>query len=258
MSEDPVWEKLLEEGRAASEEEPILRDLIADCLLERNSLEEALSARLARKLCRHALSAPSLKTIFREIFHKNPLIGRQVRQDIIAVKERDPATTDYLTPFLFQKGFQALTGYRLAHALWQEDRQTLACYLQSLLSEEYTVDIHPAARIGCGIMLDHATSFVVGETAVIEDNVSILHEVTLGGTGKESGDRHPKVRSCVLIGAGAKILGNVEIGKCAKVGAGAVVLSDVPPHATVTGVPAKVVGEACEPEPAFDMDHKIC
>jgi serine O-acetyltransferase len=172
---------------------------------------------------------------------------------MIAVYERDPACPDALTPLLYFKGFQALVCYRVAHHLWNHDRQELALYLQSLISETFAVDIHPAAQIGCGIFLDHATGFVAGETTVIESNVSILHEVTLGGTGKDRGDRHPKVRSGVLLGAGAKILGNVEIGECAKVGAGSVVLKDVPPHTSVAGVPAQIIGKASEVSPALGM-----
>jgi serine O-acetyltransferase len=162
-----------------------------------------------------------------------------------------------LTPLLYFKGFQALVCYRVAHYLWRHERREFALYLQSLIAETFAVDIHPAARIDCGILLDHATGFVAGETTVIEKDVSILHEVTLGGTGKERGDRHPKVRSGVLLGAGAKILGNVEIGKGAKVGAGSVVLKDVPPHSSVAGVPAVVIGKTSEVSPALGMCHEL-
>ncbi|MEM8549327.1 MAG: serine O-acetyltransferase, partial [Verrucomicrobiota bacterium] len=164
----------------------------------------------------------------------------------------------FLTPLLYYKGFQAITCYRLAHQLWQQGREELALYLQSLIAEVFSVDIHPAAKIGCGLLLDHATSFVAGETSVIENHVSILHEVTLGGTGKTAGDRHPKVRHNVLIGAGAKLLGNIEIGEGAKIGAGSVVVEDVPPHATVVGVPAVVVGFTKDQDPAQSMDQRIC
>jgi serine O-acetyltransferase len=191
--------------------------------------------------------------VFIEAFSNEPIILTNIASDMIAVYERDPACPDALTPLLYFKGFQALVCYRVAHHLWNHDRQELALYLQSLISETFAVDIHPAAQIGCGILLDHATGFVAGETTVIESNVSILHEVTLGGTGKDRGDRHPKVRSGVLLGAGAKILGNVEIGECAKVGAGSVVLKDVPPHTSVAGVPAEVIGKASEVSPALGM-----
>ena len=160
-------------------------------------------------------------------------------------------------PFLFFKGFHALQAYRLAHWLWNEKRRHLALYLQTRVSDLFAVDIHPAARIGSGIMMDHATGIVIGETAVVEDNVSMLHAVTLGGTGKEAGDRHPKIRTGVLIGAGAKILGNIEIGKGARVAAGSVVLQNVPPCKTVAGVPAKVIGDSGCAEPAREMDQML-
>lgn len=257
IESDPVWERLLREADQAASGEPALAELIEGVVLSRQSLEEALAARLSRKLAYHATPEGFLKDIFLDTFHAHPEIGRAVRDDIIAVHERDPACQGYLCPLLFFKGFQALTTHRLAHALWGQDRKYLARYLQSLVSEIFAVDIHPAAQIGSGILLDHATGFVAGETAVIENDVSILHGVTLGGTGKVSGDRHPKVGYGVLIGAGAKILGNIRIGECAKVGANSVVLVDVPPHATVAGVPAKVVGRAKDDLPSRGMDHHL-
>lgn len=255
---DTVWLQLRDEAAAVSTREPALTELLKDCLLDRESLEDALSHRMARKLGHHAMTAAMLLDIFPNVFKEDSHIIEQVTHDIMAVKERDAACDDYLTPFLYFKGFIALQSYRMAHFMWTHDRKDMALYLQSIISEEFAVDIHPAAKIGCGVMIDHATSLVVGETAVIDNNVSLLHDVTLGGTGKEHGDRHPKVRAGVLISAGAKILGNVVIGEGAKVGAGSVVLNDVPPHTTVVGVPAEVVGVAREPSPALDMDHKIC
>lgn len=171
--------------------------------------------------------------------------------------KRDPASTSYSHPFLYFKGFQAPQSYRVAHWLWTRDRRSLALFLQNRVSQVFAVDIHPAARIGQGILIDHGTGVVIGETAVVENDVSMLHDVTLGGTGKETGDRHPKVRAGVLIGTGAKILGNVEIGTGAKIGAGSVVLTSVKPHCTVAGVPAKVVGKPCEHDPALTMDHRL-
>ena len=191
------------------------------------------------------------------VFEANPGIVHAASRDLLAMFERDPACFSLLEPLLFFKGFLALTTYRVSHQLWKEGRRWLALYFQSVASEAFAVDIHPAARIGCGILLDHATSFVVGETAIIEDDVSILHEVTLGGTGKDTGDRHPIIRSGVLIGAGAKILGRVEIGTGAKVGAGSVVLNDVAPHNTVAGVPAVVVGVSIEENPAIEMNQTL-
>jgi serine O-acetyltransferase len=254
--DDPVWRQLQEEARAAAAREPILAGLLHDSIIDRPGMDQAIACRIARKLGHHALSEPYLHELFVEVFSADPAIGTAVRQDIVAVDQRDPASCGYLSPFLYFKGFQALAAYRIAHYLWQCGRRDIALYLQSIISQVFAVDIHPAARIGQGILLDHATSIVIGETAVIEDNVSILHEVTLGGTGKQRGDRHPKVRRGVLIGAGAKILGNVEIGEGAKVGAGSVVLTHVPPHTTVAGVPAKVIGSAGE-TPAECMEHFI-
>jgi serine O-acetyltransferase len=181
------------------------------------------------------------------------------QHDLLAIRERDPAAASLLVPFLFFKGFQALQAWRVAHHLWNTQRKTMAFYLQSLIARAYSVDIHPAARIGKGIMFDHAHGIVIGETAVIEDKVSMLHNVTLGGTGKESGDRHPKIRSGVMVGAGATILGNIDIGEGARIAAGSVVLEDVPPHMTVAGVPAKIVGKAGCARPAEEMDQMfIC
>ena len=257
LTTDTLWETLRTEAEQTATREPALAALLNDVILDSETLECSLSIRLSRKLAYHATPEGYLKEIFLEAFRHSPVIGEQVRSDIIAVRERDPACKSLLHPVLYFKGFQALTCYRISHQLWLNQREDLAVYLQSLISEVFSVDIHPAARIGSGILLDHATSFVAGETSIVEDNVSILHEVTLGGTGKESGDRHPKVRSGVLIGAGAKLLGNIEIGRCAKIGAGSVVLSDVEAHTTVAGVPAKVVGRSEDYEPSRGMDHKL-
>jgi serine O-acetyltransferase len=191
------------------------------------------------------------------VFEAHPAIVHAAARDLLAMFERDPACFSPLEPLLFFKGFLALTTYRVSHQLWLDHRRWLALYFQSVTSEVFAVDIHPAARIGCGLLLDHATSFVVGETAIIEDDVSIMHEVTLGGTGKHTGDRHPIIRSGVLIGAGAKIIGRVEIGSGAKVGAGSVVLTDVEPRKTVAGVPAVVVGVASEENPASEMNQSL-
>lgn len=254
--QDPVWKQLKTEARAAAAAEPVLSQLINESILDCDSLEASLAHRISRKLGHHAVSEPYLHDLFEETLRAYPQIGQQARHDIVAIDERDPASRGYLSPVLYFKGFQALTAYRIAHQLWRNDRREMSLYLQSIISQVFGVDIHPAARIGSGILFDHATSIVIGETAIIDDHVSILHEVTLGGTGKARGDRHPKVRQGVLIGAGAKILGNVIIGECARVGAGSVVLEDVPPHMTVAGVPAKVVGTASE-DPASCMDHNI-
>ncbi|TVP80641.1 MAG: serine O-acetyltransferase [Puniceicoccaceae bacterium] len=254
---DAHWGEMQMRAREIVEREPALATLLNETVLDRDSFAECLTFRLTRKLVNHATSIDVLHATFMEAFLHKPNILQQVACDMIAVNERDPACQDVLTPLLYFKGFQSLVCYRVGHYLWNEGRTELALYLQSLISETFSVDIHPAAQIGCGILLDHATGFVAGETAVIESDVSILHEVTLGGTGKDRGDRHPKVRSGVLLGAGAKILGNVEIGEGAKVGAGSVVLKDVPPHTSVAGVPAQIIGKASEISPALGMCHEL-
>lgn len=235
-----------------------MRRLIDDVVLSKGTLEDSICARLSRKFGRIAGTEADIMMTFREAFDADPEIGERVRADIVAIYERDPACKDYLSPLLFFKGFQALTAYRISHLFWKQNRQHLALYLQSHISETFGVDIHPAARIGKGILLDHATSFVAGETAVICDNVSILHEVTLGGTGKQAGDRHPKIQTGVLLASGAKILGNITVGAHSKVGANSVVLKDVPPHVTVAGVPASIVSRhRSEDCPATAMNHCI-
>jgi serine O-acetyltransferase len=252
-----VWRTLRTEAEAILTTEPHLAHLVDDVILSRDSLAESLGARLSRRLAREDMPRRSMEPLLTGVLQNHPLAVHSAARDLLAMYERDPACFSPLEPLLFFKGFLALSAYRISHHLWLDGRRWLALYLQSLSSEAFAVDIHPAARIGCGILLDHATSFVVGETAIIEDDVSILHEVTLGGTGKETGARHPIVRSGVLIGAGAKILGRVEIGTGAKVGAGSVVLSDVPEHTTVAGVPAVVVGQAKEANPAIEMNQGL-
>ncbi len=254
---EAVWKSIRERASTIHEEEHGLRVLIDDVILQRSSLGEAASVRLARKLAREDMTREELNPLLSGILAEDASLVASMARDICAIVERDPACDSPLQPLLFFKGFLAISTYRISHHLWQRGRIELALYFQSLASEVFAVDIHPAARIGCGILLDHATSFVVGETAIVEDDVSILHEVTLGGTGKQSGDRHPVVRSGVLLGAGAKVLGRVEIGEGAKVGAGSVVLTDVPSHSTVAGVPAQLVGEAAEDAPALEMDQRL-
>ena len=252
-----VWESLRQEARRVATEEPLLQALVDDVILSHETLAAALGAHLARRLARKDMSLDTLKRLFTGVLSDHPPIVHRAMRDMLAMFDRDAACFSLLEPLLFFKGFLALTSYRVSHQLWHDGRRWLALYLQSIASEAFAVDIHPAARIGCGIFLDHATSFVVGETAIIEDDVSILHEVTLGGTGKVAGQRHPIIRSGVLLGAGAKILGRVEIGTGAKVGAGSVVLTDVPPHTTVAGVPAIIVGASSEQNPASEMNQKL-
>ncbi|HYW04146.1 MAG TPA: serine O-acetyltransferase [Gammaproteobacteria bacterium] len=256
-SADPLWASIRTEASRHADEEPVLASFFHATILNHESLEAALSFHLANKLNSATVPAMVVREIVDEALRADPAIGRAVRADIRAVRERDPACCNYCEPLLYFKGFHALQSCRVAHWLWLEGRRPLALYLQNRISRAFDVDIHPAARIGSGVMLDHASGIVVGETAVIEDDVSMLHSVTLGGTGNESGDRHPKVRSGVLIAAGAKLLGNIEIGEGAKVGAGSVVLHDVPPHTTVVGVPARVVGRPGSKRPSRDMHHEL-
>jgi serine O-acetyltransferase len=212
---------------------------------------------VAERLDHPDIPAELIRQAYSDALRDDAAIGTMFRADIIATLDRDPAAERFLEPLLYFKGFHAIQAHRLAHWLWSKGRKDFAYYLQSRSSAAFQTDIHPAARIGRGIFLDHATGLVVGETAVIEDDVSMLHSVTLGGTGKEHGDRHPKIRRGVLIGAGAKILGNIEVGHCARIAAGSVVVRSVPNNVTVAGVPAKVVGEAGCPEPSRHMDQML-
>jgi serine O-acetyltransferase len=252
--EDGFWDQIQAEARTVAEQEPMLASFLFATVLRHRSLENALGVILANKLQTQDLSPLLFCDLFNEAMAADVSIRAAIRADLLAARTRDPAADGFAQPFLYYKGFHALQTYRVAHWLWGRKRGALAAHLQNRISEAFGVDVHPAARIGSGVLIDHGTSVVIGETAVIEDNVSLLHEVTLGGTGKESGDRHPKVRSGVLIGAGAKILGNIEIGRGAKVGAGSVVLRDVAPHTTVAGIPARVVGKCTVAEPALEMD----
>lgn len=256
-STDPIWATISEETAGEIEKEPLLASFLHATILRHDTLELALSFILANKLESPALASILVREVFDEALKEDPSIGQAIRADLQAVRERDPACKQYMTPLLYFKGFHALQSYRVAHWLCKSGRESLAIFLQNRISEAFGVDIHPAARIGTGILIDHATSVVIGETAVVGDQVSMLHEVTLGGTGNQCGDRHPKIRTGVLIGAGAKILGNVDIGEGAKIGAGSVVLEDVPAHCTVAGVPAVIVGGTHEDHPALEMDHKL-
>jgi serine O-acetyltransferase len=254
---DSVWSLLNQEVIRMAESEAMLASYLHAAVLNHGSIEDALSYLLASKLESTYLSAMSLKEVIDQAFRSSTDIREAICRDLAAVLERDPAARGVAQPFLHYKGFHALESHRVAHWLWVEGRHPLAFYLQNRISEVFAVDIHPAARIGKGILIDHGTGVVIGETAVVGDNVSMLHEVTLGGTGKESGDRHPKVGNGVMIGAGAKILGNIRIGDGSKVAAGSVVLKEVPPHTTVAGVPARVAGRPKSAEPALQMDQNV-
>lgn len=256
VSLDPVWDRIREEAQEAARKDPSLGGFIFGAVINQPRFEDAVTHRLAQRMA-NALTVELIQQAFQDALDADPSIGDAMRADIVAVHDRDPACNRYLEPLLYFKGFQAVQTHRMAHQLWKMDRRDFAYYLQSRASVVYSVDIHPAARIGRGIFIDHAHGIVIGETAVVEDNVSLMQDVTLGGTGKESGDRHPKIRQGVLVGAGAKILGNIEIGHCSRIAAGSVVLHDVPPNRTVAGVPAKVVGYAGCAEPALVMDHQL-
>jgi serine O-acetyltransferase len=254
---DPIWLAIRAEAEAAMAAEPALGSFIFATILSHDRLEDAVCHRLARRLDNADVDVHLISQRFMQVLDKRPELGVAFRADLAAVRDRDPACQRYLEPLLFFKGFHALSTHRFAHELWTLGHKDFAFFLQSLGSQFFAVDIHPAARFGKGIMLDHATAFVVGETAVIGDNCSFLHGVTLGGSGKETGDRHPKIGNNVLIGAGASVLGNISVGTCSRVAAGSVVLADVPVNTTVAGVPAKVVGPAGCSEPSRTMDQGL-
>ncbi|MCW8194958.1 serine O-acetyltransferase [Proteobacteria bacterium 005FR1] len=250
-----VWLEIRREAAAMVDEEPALASYYYAAVLKHASLVQAISFELANKLNTSTVPAMLLRELIEKTIEAKPAIYEAMVRDICAHRDRDPACDKYSTPLLYFKGFHALQSHRISHELWLQGRQYLAFYLQNRISQQFGVDIHPGAQVGSGIMLDHATGIVIGETAVLGDDISILHSVTLGGIGCDAGDRHPKVENGVLISVGAKILGNITIGEGARIGAGAVVLSDVPPYATVAGVPAQIVGKGSKNHPALSMDH---
>ncbi|MBV1863101.1 MAG: serine O-acetyltransferase [Rhodobacteraceae bacterium] len=254
---DPVWSQIRTEASVLVDEEPDMGGMIHSGVLHHRSLEKALSYRVSLKLASSEMPSQILRELVDEAYRANPELGVCARADIVAVFERDPACHRMIQPLLFFKGFQAVQAYRVAHWLWLNKRPAMAYFIQMRTSEVYGVDIHPGATVGKGIMIDHAHSVVIGETAIVGDDVSILHAVTLGGTGKADGDRHPKIENGVLIGAGAKVLGNITVGYCSRIAAGSVVLQDIPPCKTVAGVPAKVVGEAGCSQPSHNMDQLL-
>ena len=256
-SVDPVWDRITREAQEAVQKQPLMGGLIHACILHHSNIEKALSYRISAKLCSNEMSMTMLREIVDSAYASDPAIVESARADLMAVHDRDPACHRLLQPILYFKGYQAMQAYRVAHWLWHQGQEDLAFFFQMRSSEIFGIDIHPGARIGKGIMIDHAHSIVIGETAVVGDNVSMLHSVTLGGTGKEEEDRHPKIEDGVLIGAGAKVLGNIRVGHCSRIAAGSVVLSEVPPCTTVAGIPAKIVGEAGCDQPAISMDHML-
>ncbi|HUS54325.1 MAG TPA: serine O-acetyltransferase [Thermohalobaculum sp.] len=254
---DPVWRQIRQEAEVLAATEPFMASLAHSVVLHHATLELALSYRLAQKLSSPEMSPLLLREMADSAYSSDPYMGEAGRADIVAVYDRDPACDRMLQPLLYFKGFLAIQSYRLGHHLWVEGRKDLALFMQMRCSEVFGVDIHPAARVGKGIMIDHAHSIVIGETAVVGDDVSMLHSVTLGGTGKAGGDRHPKIGDGVLIGAGAKVLGNITVGNCSRIAAGSVVLEDVPPCKTVAGIPARIVGDAGCDRPSHTMDHLV-
>ncbi|MEA2872884.1 MAG: serine O-acetyltransferase [Hyphomicrobiales bacterium] len=254
---DPVWTRIRDEAEEVARREPELASFIYSSILHHDAFEQAVVHRIAQRLDHPDVSGELIRQAYADALEDEPALGDAFRADIAATIDRDPAAHRFIDPLLYFKGFHAIQTHRLAHWLWNKGRKDFALYLQSRSSAVFQTDINPNARIGRGIFLDHATGLVVGETAAIDDDVSILHGVTLGGTGKENEDRHPKIRRGVMIGAGAKILGNIEVGHCARIAAGSVVLKAVPPNTTVAGVPAKVVGEAGCAEPSRAMDQML-
>ncbi|KEJ94583.1 serine O-acetyltransferase [Pseudosulfitobacter pseudonitzschiae] len=254
---DPVWDQIMDEARMAVDDEPLIGGFVHACILHHKTIDKALSYRIAAKLASNEMSMVVVREIVDEAYAAAPELIDAARADLVAVYERDPACHRLVQPILYFKGYQAVQAYRVGHYLWQQGHRDLAYFFQMRVSEIFGVDIHPAARIGKGIMIDHAHSIVIGETAVVGDNVSMLHSVTLGGTGKEEQDRHPKIGDGVLIGAGAKVLGNIKIGHCSRIAAGSVVLEEVPPCKTVAGIPARIVGEAGCDQPAISMNHML-
>ncbi|HQT75905.1 MAG: serine O-acetyltransferase [Rhodospirillales bacterium 20-64-7] len=254
---DALWARLRQEAEEACEREPNLAPLFYDSILNQPNFETAVFHRVAVRLKNDVIALPLILQAFHRASADDGCIAEAIKADIVAVLERDPACNRLIEPFLYFKGFHALQAHRLTHWLWHHNERDFALYLQSRMSEVFQTDIHPAARFGRGIFLDHATGLVVGETAVVDDDVSMLHNVTLGGTGKEPGDRHPKIRRGVVIGAAAKVLGNIVVGEHARIAAGSVVLKPVPAHATVAGVPAKVMYIAERDEPARSMDQTL-
>lgn len=254
---DIVWQRICDEAQQVVLDEPLLGGVMHNNFLHHSSFEKALAYRFAMKLSSGEVGEQILREIAEEAYVADTGIREAARADLVAVYERDPACHRYLQPLMYFKGYQAVQAYRVGHWLWKQGRTDMALLVQMRVSEMFGVDIHPAARIGKGIMIDHAHSIVIGETAVVGDNVSMLHSVTLGGTGKEDGDRHPKIGDGVLIGAGAKVLGNITVGANSRIAAGSVVLQDVPCCKTVAGVPARIVGEAGCDQPALSMNHQL-
>ena len=257
MQPEQIQQELYKEAKAIVKTEPLAKTTLEEQILSRASFADMLSVTLACQLAGEVMRRAELELLFSNAYRKYPSLISEAIFDLEAVVHRDPACKSYLEPLLFFKGFQAIQAYRVAHILWTVGRPFPAKLLQSIISRKFGVDIHPAAKIGHGILMDHATNIVIGETAKVGNDVSFLHGVTLGGTGNETGDRHPKIGDGVMIGANASVLGNIRVHNCAKIGAGSVVVVDVPAHTTVVGVPARTVGQSGCQMPAAEMDQRI-
>ena len=253
---DPVWDRIVSEAKSVLDVEPLLGPIIHSSILHHSSLDQALAYRISLKLASSEMPEQMLREVSDQAYLEGQ-IGLQSRADLVANLERDPACHRLIQPILYFKGFHAVQAYRVSHWLWNKGRKDLSYFFQSRISEVFGIDIHPAAVIGHGIMIDHAHSIVIGETAVVGNNVSMLHSVTLGGTGKQDDNRHPKIGDGVMIGAGAKVLGNIKVGHCSRIAAGSVVLHEIPPGKTVAGVPAKIVGTAGCDQPSIMMDQFV-
>lgn len=252
---DPVWEAIRKEAEAVVAKEPMMSSFFYNTILNQASLEDAVIFRIAERLHNRDFSADMVRQSFKQMHENWSEWSEILRIDIAAVYDRDPACSRFIEPILYFKGFHAIQTHRLAHWNLKNGNKDIALYLQSRSSQVFQTDINPAAKFGRGIFLDHATGLVVGETATIGDNVSIMQSVTLGGTGKEGGDRHPKIGNGVLIGSGAKVLGNITVGDCSRVAAGSLVIKPVPEKVTVAGIPARVVGVAGCSEPSRTMNQ---
>ena len=255
MTVEEIEKKIRCEAEKLVHDEPLSVLMLTEQVLNCKDFAAMLTVTLSCQLAGEIMDRTELEKVFGILYLKYPELVTCASKDLYATVLRDAACTSFLEPLLFFKGFQGLQAYRAAHALWQEGRSFPAKMLQSIISRKFGMDIHPAAKIGYGLLIDHATNLVIGETAVVGNNVSSLHGVTLGGTGNEVGDRHPKIGNGVMLGAHAQLLGNIHIGDGAKIGAGAVVVSDVPAHTTYAGVPAVQVGKPHDEMPSFNMQQ---
>lgn len=253
-----IWAAICNEAQEASRDEALLASHYHAAILNHADFGAALGFLIASRLDSPAVPAMLIRQVCEQAYREQPVLVEAALDDLLAHYERDPACDRYCLPLLYFKGFHAIQSYRVAHWLWTHDRRSLALYFQNTIAAVFDVDIHPAASIGHGLMLDHATGLVIGETARLGDNVSLLHSVTLGGTGAQGGLRHPQVADGVMIAAGAKLIGPIRVGEGAKIGAGSVVLADVAAFTTVAGVPARPVGrDAARQQAALDMDQSL-